>query len=162
MKKLIFLIITLIMFFIENTLLVRFPIKGVIIPLFYTFGLIASIYGDEWDAIFFGLLIGLLMDSYSPNLFGLNMFLNMNFFLGARLLSNFLRKDKKVVVIVLSFLTTILISALSYGLYMLYGYVAVPKEMLIYSLLSLITAIPMTHFVQWVYKLPIIKRVNRI
>lgn len=162
MKKIIFFIITLVLFFIQNTILARFSVSGVIIPLFYTFGIVSAIYGDEWDAVFFGLLTGFLMDIYSPNLFGLNMFLNMNVFLGARLLSNYLRKDKIPVVVLLSTLATVLIQALAYGLYRLYGYVANPRLIAIYILLSLLTAIPMTLLSKWTYNLPIIKRINRI
>lgn len=162
MKKLIFLAITLVLFYIQNTILMRFPINGVTIPLFYTFALISAIYADEWDAIFLGLLTGFLVDIYSPNLFGLNMFINMNFFLGARLLSDYLRKDRKIVVL---FLTT-LISALSYGfgylVYSISGYVARPMNILTSIVIIMVLTIPMIYFVKWVFNIPMIKRVNRM
>lgn len=161
MKKIILTITTLILFFIESSYLSKLPIMNITLPITYTFCIIASIYGDEWDAVFLGLLMGLLQDSYTANLFGLHMFLNMNIFLGAKIISNYLRKDRTPIIMVYAGLISMITNAIAYVMHSLFSYYTNPKTIPIIGLYVMVLSFVMIILVKKIYNLHMVKRAIR-
>lgn len=120
-KKFSLFFITMVLFFMESVLLSRFSFNGAVLPLIFTFGLTMSVLGRDSEVIFLALLVGFLADIYSSHLFGLNMLLNLYFFLALNVLKNRLRQDNNLLMASVMALTTFLRFSLHFGINRLTG-----------------------------------------
>lgn len=104
MKKIGTLILLSILFLVlDNTFMPFFAIKGSYPSLLFIFAICYSIIEDSWNAIFIGILTGLLQDIYLNNALGINMFINMLLCFTASNVGKNIFKDKSLIPIVSSF-----------------------------------------------------------
>lgn len=143
MKKLKFLLVILVLFLFESTVMSSFPIFGATLPLSFTFALVISIYEDRWDALMVGLFCGFLHDMYSPYLFGLNMLLDMWFMVMAGKGARYLRRENPFLMAVFGGITSLLRYLIQYFIMSLTGKVALLPSVGILSLLVLLLTYPM-------------------
>ena len=62
MKRLILILICLLLFIVDNTLVPFFSIKGVYPSLLFTFAVLYALMSGYWEAVFIGVLSGFLQD----------------------------------------------------------------------------------------------------
>ena len=72
MKRLILILICLLLFIVDNTLVPFFSIKGVYPSLLFTFAVLYALMSGYWEAVFIGVLSGFLQDVYFVNVSVLN------------------------------------------------------------------------------------------
>lgn len=78
MKKVLILILLCVLFFIlDNTLIPFFAIRGYFPSLLLTFCILYSIINGSWEGIWLGVFSGILQDLYFFHGFGINAFTNM-------------------------------------------------------------------------------------
>lgn len=120
-KKFVLFVIATLLFFVESIILTGFTWYEVSLPLTFAFGLAWAVVGDEWDALFLGLLTGLFADIYASRLFGINMLLNMLTFLALYFGKKYLRHEKNWIMIIVMGLATFLRYGLHYLLNLAVG-----------------------------------------
>lgn len=108
MKRLILILICLLLFIIDNTLMPFFAIKGVYPSLLFTFAVLYALMSGYWEAVFIGVLSGFLQDIYFVNVFGVNMLVNMFICLIAAYIGESVFKHKKMIPILSVGLLTII------------------------------------------------------
>ena len=97
MKRLILILICLLLFIVDNTLVPFFSIKGVYPSLLFTFAVLYALMSGYWEAVFVGVLSGFLQDIYFVNVFGVNMLVNMLVCLIAAYIGESVFKHKKTI-----------------------------------------------------------------
>ncbi|MGG5462783.1 rod shape-determining protein MreD [Clostridium sp. B9] len=97
MKRLILILICILLFIIDNSLMPFFAIKGIYPSLLFTFAVLYSIMSGYWEALFIGVFSGFLQDVYFVNVFGVNMLVNMLSCLVAAYIGESVFKHKKFV-----------------------------------------------------------------
>ncbi len=161
MKKIVLLIVTLLLFFVESILLSKLQIMGVTIPLTLIFGLAVSVVGDEWDAMFMGIITGFLHDVYSPRFYGIHMFLNLWIFYFTCIVSRRLRRDKNILMALLIGLAA-LIKYLVYFIFMKFaGVITISDNIPILTLFVFFVGILCMFLVKKLYDSPWIKVWNK-
>ena len=108
MKRLILILICLLLFIIDNTLVPFFSIKGVYPSLLFTFAVLYALMSGYWEAVFIGVLSGFLQDVYFVNVFGVNMLVNMLVCLIAAYIGESVFKHKKTIPVLSVGLLTII------------------------------------------------------
>lgn len=108
MKRLILILICLLLFIIDNTLIPFFAIKGVYPSLLFTFAVLYALMSGYWEAVFIGVLSGFLQDVYFVNVFGVNMLVNMLICLIAAYIGESVFKHKRMIPILSVGLLTII------------------------------------------------------
>lgn len=108
MKRLILILICLLLFIIDNTLVPFFAIKGVYPSLLFTFAVLYALMSGYWEAVFIGVLSGFLQDVYFVNVFGVNMLVNMLICLIAAYIGESVFKHKRMIPILSVGLLTII------------------------------------------------------
>ena len=151
-KKLILLLVTVALFFIESIFLTRFTWSGVTLPLTFAFGLTVAVVSDEWDTIFIALLTGFLADSYTNHLFGINMLLNLYVFLGLHFGKNYLRHEKNVLMAVVMGAAAFIRYGLLFALNQLTGQSGNFNRVPILAIMVLLAAIPLLILTRRLFK----------
>ena len=141
-KKMLILLVTIALFFVESVFLTRFTWSGVTLPLTFAFGLAVAVVGDEWDTIFIALVTGFLADSYTNHLFGINMLLNLYIFLGLHFGKNYLRHEKNILMAIVMGAAAFIRFGLLFGLNAVTGLMGNSNRVPILTMLVLIAAIP--------------------
>ena len=77
MKKIILIIILVLLGIIENTILPSYSFEGAFPSFILVFAIAFSIINTEEDAIFIGIISGLLQDLFFFEGFGINLLLNL-------------------------------------------------------------------------------------
>ncbi|HHD2752707.1 TPA: rod shape-determining protein MreD [Clostridium perfringens] len=108
MKRVILILICLLLFIIDNTLVPFFAIKGVYPSLLFTFAVLYALMSGYWEAVFIGVLSGFLQDVYFVNVFGVNMLVNMLICLIAAYIGESVFKHKRMIPILSVGLLTII------------------------------------------------------
>ncbi|ELC8442034.1 rod shape-determining protein MreD [Clostridium perfringens] len=108
MKRLILILICLLLFIIDNTLVPFFAIKGVYPSLLFTFAVLYALMSGYWEAVFIGVLSGFLQDVYFVNVFGVNMLVNMLICLISAYIGESVFKHKRMIPILSVGLLTII------------------------------------------------------
>jgi len=107
MKKTGILIIILILLFIlDNSVMPFFSIKGVYPSLLYIFAIYYSLNKGYVEAICIGIFTGFLQDIYFFNGIGLNMFTNMLTCILAAYIGNLIIRERKIIPVSLTFFIT--------------------------------------------------------
>lgn len=108
MKRVILILISLLLFIIDNTFMPFLAIKGVYPSLLIIFALSYSIINGYYEAILIGVFAGLLQDIYFFNGFGINALSNMCICLiGAKIGENIF-KEKSFAPVISIFILSIL------------------------------------------------------
>ncbi|WP_300348661.1 rod shape-determining protein MreD [Clostridium sp.] len=121
MKRVILILICILLFIIDNSLMPFFSIKGVYPSLLFTFAILYALMSGYWEALFIGVFSGFLQDVYFVNVFGVNMLINMLICLVAAYIGESVFKHKKFVpVISVGILTIIKFFAVAIVLWFLH------------------------------------------
>ena len=97
MKKWILIIISLVFLILDNSLMPFLSIKGAFPSLLFTFAIAYSIINGKNEAVFIGVISGLLQDIYFYNGFGINALVNMLICLLAAIIGENIYIEKKLI-----------------------------------------------------------------
>ncbi|SUY47767.1 rod shape-determining protein MreD [Clostridium putrefaciens] len=108
MKRVILILISLLLFIIDNTFMPFLEVNGVYPSLLIIFALSYSIINGYYEAILIGVFAGLLQDIYFFNGFGINALSNMCICLIAAKIGENIFKEKSLAPIISIFMLSIL------------------------------------------------------
>lgn len=97
MKRVVLILIGLLLFILDNTILPSFAIKGAWGSLLFTFAICYSLITGPWEAIFVGVYSGILQDVFFGNVFGVNSLINLILCLLAALVGKNIFKNRKTI-----------------------------------------------------------------
>ena len=97
MKKWILIIISLVFLILDNSLMPFLAIKGAFPSLLFTFAIAYSIINGKNEAVFIGVVSGLLQDIYFSSGFGINALVNMLICLLAAIIGENIYREKKLI-----------------------------------------------------------------
>ena len=97
MKKWILIIISLVFLILDNSLMPFLAIKGGFPSLLFTFAIAYSIINGKNEAVFIGVISGLLQDIYFSSGFGINALVNMLICLLAAIIGENIYREKKLI-----------------------------------------------------------------
>jgi len=100
MKKWILIIISLVLLILDNSLMPFLAIKGVYPSLLFTFAIAYSIINGKSEAVFIGVISGLMQDIYFYNGFGINALINMLICLLAAFIGENIYREKKLIPVI--------------------------------------------------------------
>lgn len=100
MKKCILIIISLVLLILDNSLMPFLAIKGVYPSLLFTFAIAYSIINGKSEAVFIGVISGLMQDVYFYNGFGINSLVNMLVCLLAAVIGENIYREKKLIPVI--------------------------------------------------------------
>ncbi|MDT8715272.1 rod shape-determining protein MreD [Clostridium sp. 19966] len=121
MRRIIIFLIGLLLFILDNTLMPFFSIKGYYPSLLFIFMIFYSINSEKFDAVIFGVFIGLFQDLYMSRIIGINPLANICVCLIAAIIGENIIKVKKIVPVFSLFLLSILKSSIVVGLLYVVG-----------------------------------------
>lgn len=108
MKKMIVLMLLCVLFFVfDNTLVPFFAIKGYYPSLLFIFVIFYSINNGSWQGLWIGVFSGLLQDLYFFNGFGINAFSNMLLCVGAGVVGIGIFKEKRLIPVIAALILTL-------------------------------------------------------
>ena len=97
MKRIVIILISIILLVIDNTLLPYYSIKGAFPSLLFVFAIGFSIVNGKKEAVFIGVISGLLQDIYFYEGFGVNALINMLICLLAAFIGENIYREKKLI-----------------------------------------------------------------
>ena len=97
MKKWVLIIISLVFLILDNSLMPFLAIKGAFPSLLFTFSIAYSIINGKNEAVFIGVVSGLLQDIYFSSGFGINALVNMLICLLAAIIGENIYREKKLI-----------------------------------------------------------------
>lgn len=77
MKRVILILLCILLFIVDNSLMPFFKIGGVYPSLLFVFVILFSTINGYWDAVILGSVSGILQDIYFTNVFGINALTNL-------------------------------------------------------------------------------------
>lgn len=117
MKKTVILIIILMLLFIlDNSVIPFFSIKSAYPSLLYIFAIYYSLNKGYVEAIYIGIFTGFLQDVYFFNGIGINMFTNMLTCILAAYIGNLIIREKKLIPVGLAFFITFIKGTLIFAI----------------------------------------------
>lgn len=150
MKRLILILICLLLFIIDNTLMPFFAIKGVYPSLLFTFAVLYALLSGYWEAVFIGVLSGFLQDIYFVNVFGVNMLVNMLVCLIAAYIGESVFKHKKMIPILSVGLLTII---KFFAVALILRFINIRINLLSFWIMALYNVIIGFFMYNWIYRL---------
>lgn len=100
MKKWILILISLVLLILDNSLMPFLAIKGAYPSLLFVFAIAYSIINGKSEAVFIGVISGLMQDVFFYNGFGINALINMLICLIAAIIGENIYKEKKFVPVI--------------------------------------------------------------
>ncbi|NLC65552.1 MAG: rod shape-determining protein MreD [Clostridium sp.] len=158
MRFITLVLISIILFILDLTLIPFFTISGAYASLLFIF---ASIYviSDEYDyALILGLVTGFLQDIYTPYGFGLNIFLNIIIFIIFVRIGKSIKRDKKFINILVVSLGQAIKYLIVYAVYKIYSISSDFNAIVPIFLYSLILSFIIYNMVEKFKRIPFIKR----
>lgn len=150
MKRVVLLLLCILFLVLDNTLAPFFSIKGVYPSLLFTFIILFSIINGYWEAVFIGVLAGILQDSYFMHGFGLNCFSNIMLCTLAAFIGENIFKQRRLIPVILMFFMTILKYIIIYLLGTMLGIIVPTPGVFIMAFYNMIVALVIYG---WVYRL---------
>lgn len=150
MKRLILILICLLLFIIDNTLMPFFAIKGVYPSLLFTFAVLYALLSGYWEALFIGVLSGFLQDIYFVNVFGVNMLVNMLVCLIAAYIGESVFKHKKMIPILSVGLLTII---KFFAVVLILRFINIRINLLSFWVMALYNVVIGFFMYNWIYRL---------
>lgn len=77
MKKILLIVICILLFIVDNSIMPFFGIAGVYPSLLFVFVILVSTINGYWDAVILGSISGILQDVYFTHVFGVNALINL-------------------------------------------------------------------------------------
>lgn len=130
MKRVVLILISVLLFILDNSFMPFLAIKGAYPSLLFIFAISYSIINGYWEAIFIGILSGVLQDIYFFNGFGINCFINMTLCLLSAKIGESIFKEKKLIPTIVAFIFSIVKGLLIFAILYILG-----KSAEIYNLL---------------------------
>lgn len=106
MRRFIIVLISIILLILDNSLSPFISIKGIYPSLLFIFAIAYSIINGKKEAVFIGVISGLLQDIFFFNGFGINALVNMLCCLFAGLVGEGIWRNKKLIPVGTMFVTT--------------------------------------------------------
>lgn len=103
MEKIILIVISILLLILDNSFVPFFEIYGAYPSLLMTFAICYSILKKKEDAVFIGVVSGLLQDIYFYNGFGINSLLNLILCILVSIIGQSIVKNKRLIPIVSMF-----------------------------------------------------------
>ncbi len=100
MKKWVLILISLILLIFDNSLMPFLSIKGSYPSLLFIFIIAYSIINGKSEAIFIGVIAGLMQDVFFDNIFGINALINMLLCLLAAVIGENIYREKKLIPVI--------------------------------------------------------------
>ena len=97
MKKWILFLISLVLLILDNSFMPFLAIKGAFPSLLFVFAIAYSIINGKKEAVFIGVISGLLQDIYFYEGFGVNALINMLICLLAAFIGENIYREKKLI-----------------------------------------------------------------
>ncbi|AYD39883.1 rod shape-determining protein MreD [Clostridium fermenticellae] len=107
-KVLILLLLSILLFMLDNVLMPFISIRGAYPNLLLVFIISYSIINGSWEGMWIGTLCGMLQDVYFLNGFGINAFTNMIVCILAGFIGNSILKQKMIMPVMTCFALSIL------------------------------------------------------
>ncbi|GAB6169299.1 rod shape-determining protein MreD [Clostridium carnis] len=108
MKKWILVLISILLLVLDNSLMPFLAIKGAFPSLLFIFAIAYSIIKGKNEAVFIGVLSGVLQDIFFYNGFGINSLINMLLCLLAAVIGENIYKNKKLIPVITSLIVSVL------------------------------------------------------
>ena len=100
MKKWVLILISLVLLILDNSLIPFLAIKGAYPSLLFVFAIAYSIINGRSEAVFIGVISGLMQDIYFYNGFGINALINMLICLIAAIIGENIYREKKLIPVI--------------------------------------------------------------
>ncbi len=107
MEKIILILISIVLLILDNSLAPFFSIYGAYPSLLLTFAIAYSILKKKQDAVFIGVVSGILQDIYFYNGFGVNSLLNLFLCIVASVIGESIVRNKRLIPTISMFVITI-------------------------------------------------------
>lgn len=107
MEKIILILISIVLLILDNSFAPFFSIHGAYPSLLLTFAIAYSILKKKQDAVFIGVVSGILQDIYFYNGFGVNSLLNLFLCIVASVIGESIVRNKRLIPTVSMFVITI-------------------------------------------------------
>lgn len=100
MKKIILILICILLFVLDNTVMPFLGIAGVYPSLLFIFVILCSTVNGYWDAVILGSISGILQDIYFSHVFGINALTNLILCLIAAYIGDTIIKNRIIMPVV--------------------------------------------------------------
>lgn len=100
MKKWILILISLVLLILDNSLMPFLAIKGAFPSLLFTFAIAYSIISGKSEAVFIGVVTGLMQDVFFYNGLGVNALINMLICLIAAFIGENIYREKRFIPVI--------------------------------------------------------------
>lgn len=108
MKKWVLILISIILLVLDNSMMPFLSIKGAFPSLLFMFSIAYSIIRGKNEALFIGVLSGVLQDIFFYNGFGINSLTNMLLCVLAAIIGENIYKNKKLIPVIAAFILSLL------------------------------------------------------
>ena len=97
MKKIVLILICILLFVLDNSVMPFLGIGGVYPSLLFVFVILVSTINGYWDAIILGSISGILQDIYFTHIFGVNALINLILCLIAAYIGDTIIKNRIII-----------------------------------------------------------------
>lgn len=108
MKKILIILISILLLVIDNALLPNFSIMGSYPSLLFIFAIAYSIISGKKEAVFIGVISGILQDVYFIKGFGINSLSNLLLCILAAIIGENVLKENKIIPVLSAFILSII------------------------------------------------------
>lgn len=108
MEKLIIVLVSIGLVILDNSLIPFFSIKGIYPSLLFVFAIAYSLVNTKENAVFIGIVSGVLQDIFLFNGFGINSLINLLLCFSASFIGAGIIKNKRLIPVVSMFFITII------------------------------------------------------
>ncbi|MGL5634002.1 MAG: rod shape-determining protein MreD [Sarcina sp.] len=100
MKRIILVLICILLFILDNSVMPFLGISGVYPSLLFVFVILFSTINGYWDAVILGSVSGILQDIYFSHIFGINAIINLALCLIAAYIGDTIIKNRIIIPVV--------------------------------------------------------------
>ncbi|MDQ0148708.1 rod shape-determining protein MreD [Eubacterium multiforme] len=147
MKKVIVVLISILLLVLDNSVMPFISIYNAFPSLLFTFAILYSLINGPYDAVFIGVVSGLLQDIFFSNGFGINSLVNLCLCLVAAYIGNGVFKKRKLVPVATVFGLTIVKHLVIFVIFYLMNYKVVISNILLVAIYNSVVAFIVYKFV---------------
>lgn len=147
MKKVIVVLISILLLVLDNAVMPFIGIYNAFPSLLFTFAILYSLINGYYDAVFIGVVSGLLQDIFFSSGFGINSLVNLFLCLVAAYIGNGVFKKRKLVPVGTVFALTIVKHLVIFVIFYLMNYKVVINNILLVAIYNSIVAFIVYRFV---------------
>ncbi|MGL4773052.1 MAG: rod shape-determining protein MreD [Clostridium sp.] len=150
MKKLVLILISVVLLILDNTLLPFFGINGAYPSLLFTFAVAYSLINGREEAVFIGVVSGMLQDIFFFWGFGVNALINMLICFMMAIIGEGILKNKRIIPVI-SVIGGYVLKHIS--LFIILYLVDVKIDLLRGVIIAIYDSVIMLFMYKWVFKL---------